>query len=211
MPSVRTGHWFVEIEPLPLIDKRVPLGQLEDRVSQTRIALRGWDYPHLGTIRPIDRGIESQTEWQEYVEQWRFLQSGFFAHRWRMREDGSSDRAGTLDFISSIWSMTEIWLFARSLFGSDDSVADLTVRVELDGLEGRRMTAGPEYWLTIAATPRDDSLVFVTAISSAELRARAGSMAVDWAHRLCHFMGALRLEEQTVRDHQERLISKKFA
>src|SRR5258708_35871178 len=115
------GHWSVELERYPRIEDRFPLGDLRERISQARVSLRGWDCPDLeDRLGPaIDRGITCITDWREYQERWVFKQSGYFAHRWRIREDGIPERRWSLDFISTIWSITEVWQFAKRLYGSE--------------------------------------------------------------------------------------------
>jgi len=205
------GHWFVTIQPLPRIDERIPLNDLLTRIQQAQVMLRGWDYPHIdNNTRNRDRAIENTTDWREYHERWRFSTSGFFAHRWRMREDGIPERVGTLDFISAIWSMTEVFVFSSRLYGEDPTVEQVTVSLELDGLHDRRLTSSPEYWINARHLPSENIFRREATLNRATMLADPLVTPGRWAQALFHVMGAPGLTEETVRSHQQRLIDRRF-
>jgi len=206
------GYWFVTIQPLPRIDERVPLNDLLPRISGSRVMLRGWDYPHVDdNTRFLDGAIENSTDWREYHERWRFTTSGFFAHRWRMREDGIQERVGTLDFINAIWSMTEVFVFASRLFGSDQTVDQLTVSLELDGLRDRRLTSRPDYWINVRHLPTEESFRREVTLTRPALLADPLETPARWSQALFHVMGAPGFTEETIRPHQQRLLERRFA
>ena len=209
--KLTTGHVFVTLEPLPVMERRLPFEQLESRVLGATVSLRGWNYPHTKNLQALDGGIESRDDWREYHEQWRFLVSGFFAHRWRLREDGIPNREGTLDFINALWSLTEAWVFARRLFGQDDSVDQLGVTLLVDGLTGRRLTASPQYRLPIRVVASDDNeFRREVLLTRAQLVADAEQLALEWSLALFQRMGATGITADVLRDHQVRLIERRF-
>jgi hypothetical protein len=210
--AASSGHWNVTIEPFPRIDDRVPIDSLRERITEARVMLRGWDYPHLEDQLgpPVDRGITCVTEWREYHERWVFMQSGYFAHRWRIREDGIRDRYWTLDFISAMWSITEIWQFAKGLYGADESVDSLAVSMTLDGMKDRRLMSSPEIWLHQRTLPAVAEIPFRHTLSTAALRSDAEGPAVDWSQRLFHLMG-VDISVDVLRDHQQRLLSRRYS
>lgn len=205
------GHWFVTLQPLPMVDGRIPLSELQDRILRNRVALRGWDYPHLDKdLHFTDGAIESETNWGQYHERWRLKTSGFFAHRWRMREDGIPERVGTLDFVNAIWSMTEVFIFASRLYGGDESVDSVTVTIDLDGLRNRRLTGSAEYWITVRHLSHVDSFKREATLRRASLTADPEATPALWAQALFHSMGAPGFTVDTIGSHQQRLLSRKF-
>jgi hypothetical protein len=206
-----TGNWFVALQPLPRMDDRVPLAELENRISRATVALRGWPYPHIkAPVQHLDGGIENHTEWREYVETWRFMRSGLFIHHWRMREDGHVERRGTLDFISAIWSMTEVFQFARRLFGDDDTLDSVVITLELDGLRGRRLSGAPQYGIHVAQLPSQDQFHREEALQRSALVADPDSLPCRWSQELLHLMGLRGITLETIKDHQTRLLERRF-
>jgi hypothetical protein len=209
---VDAGYFSVTLEPLPRLENQIPLPELQERVLQATVSLRGWDYPHLDReIHSLDGGIESRTDWQEYHERWRLMDTGFFAHRWRMREDGIQGRVGTLDFINALWSITEVWTFARRLYGQDATVERLGVILTLDGLRGRKLTGDARYYLPIRAVPSsEDKFRREVVVARPQLLTEADRFAVDWSLALFHRMGATGISSDVLREHQLRLLERRF-
>jgi hypothetical protein len=204
------GHWFVTFQPLPVVSDRIPLNELQERVVRSRVSLRGWDYPHLANdLEFLDGGIESTTDRGQYQERWRVKTSGFFAHRWRMREDGIRDRVGTLDFVNAIWSMTEVFIFASRLYGGDQTVDAVTITLELDGLHNRRLTGSSEYWITVRHLPQANSFKREATLQRASLAAEPEATPALWAQALFHMMGAPGFTLDTIGSHQQRLVLRK--
>ena len=205
------GHFSITLEPLPRLEDRIPLGELERRVLNATVSLRGWPYPHTADIAALDAGIESRTRGMGYRERWRLLGSGFFAHRWQIREDRINSRTGTLDFINALWSLTEVWTFARRLYGEDGTVERLRVTLAIDGLRGRRLTGAPEYYLPIRALPSaDDEFNREVTVTRPRLLADADRFPIEWSLSLFHRMGATGIAPDTLREHQLRLLERRF-
>jgi hypothetical protein len=116
---VSPGYWTVVLEPFPFKEDRIAVAELRPRLEASVVALRGWYYPHVPSrpedIEPIPHGVAAKTDWDRYHERWRFLTNGLFVHRWRFREDGTDRWRGSLHFVDSIWTMTEIWEFAKTV------------------------------------------------------------------------------------------------
>jgi len=131
----------VSIAPLPLDERRFPVNRLVERLENSSVALRGWNYPHIprepGAISFGSGYVEGREQWAQYQEVFRFHVNGLFTHRWRMREDGTSTYRGTIHFVSTIYTVAEIWLLARRLYGDDGSVDRIMVNIRLDNVLGR--------------------------------------------------------------------------
>ena len=131
------GYWKVQFTPLKFNQLLIPdRKQLIDMVTNYRVKLRGWDYPHLShwekpQSREVVIGkdyIEGGCDWNTQIEFWRFYQSGQFIHLFAMDEDWwaedawvtrpdlkalkSGDAFGT---ISAIYTVTEIFEFAHRM------------------------------------------------------------------------------------------------
>jgi hypothetical protein len=115
--------------------------QLENRLTEASVALRGWNYPHIPRhaedFARAPEWIEGRTSWERYREVWRFHTDGLFTHRWRMREDGVGPFKGTIHFVSAIYTVAEVWEFTRRLYGQDKQVEEVRVILELDNVRGR--------------------------------------------------------------------------
>ncbi len=136
------GNIKVIFEPSIYNDNFLQKKELQDIIEKTAVSLRGWSFPHIprqdndGSKRPysIGNGVEFYTVWDKFIEIFRFYQSGQFVARFALYEDtigelhGKPLEAGKyLDFLSTIYKMTEIVLFIRNL-------------MEQTGIEGGNLT-----------------------------------------------------------------------
>jgi hypothetical protein len=209
--EVRVGHWFSTLQPFPRTNDRIALNELQERILKATVALRGWDYPHMELpLRNLDGGIESRTDWNQYHQEWRLMRSGFFAHRWQIQEDESPGWEGTLDFINAIWTMTEVFQFAKRLYGTDSTVESLTVTLELQGLKGRRLAGSPEYMIRVNRLPDIDEFRRDVNLGRAALNADPDTTPCEWAQALFHVMGAPGISLETLKGHQRRLLERRF-
>jgi hypothetical protein len=64
-------------------DRISKLTDLFSIIQRASVDIRGWDLPHIVDDRPRfgQNYIESFTDWSQYVEIWRFYQSGQFVHQ----------------------------------------------------------------------------------------------------------------------------------
>jgi hypothetical protein len=146
------GYWHVQIRPTTFEEKRVKtLAELERAFDSARVELRGWDYPHApreGPTRHADY-IQGAVDWERHMELWRLYQSGQFVHLFAMYEDWTDDPNGRyshvlqagqlLEVSSTLWTMTEIFLFAARLAEAIKIVPDVTVSYRLHRLNGRQL------------------------------------------------------------------------
>src|SRR5581483_8451600 len=85
------GHWRVVIRPSTFVDPRVPdIVTLKPILEKIAVRLRGWDYPHVDDRTPVHIDLDwigQEFSWQDYLEIWRFYQSGQLIHIAGMMED----------------------------------------------------------------------------------------------------------------------------
>src|SRR6266567_3209894 len=153
------GYWRVNIRPSVFIAERAALRDLEAIARDAVVQLRGWDYPHFprdGVTRGNDF-IEAATEaaFISHLEVWRLYQSGQFIHVFSMREDwvegtplpglGNVKPGELLSLESTLYTITEIFLFAARLAQRMALGPEIVVEYALHGLASRKLeTFNPE-------------------------------------------------------------------
>lgn len=120
------GYWQVIIRPKNFIEKRVQnISALYPIVQKASVELRGWDFPHIDphTNPHIDIDwVGQESEWQQYLEVWRFYQSGQFIDIAGIPEDWRDQ--------SSLWPPSQDWK-SGALLGIDDALFRFTEILEL--------------------------------------------------------------------------------
>lgn len=134
------AYWRILIRPTNYPDSDLTkYSDMEPAIGRSAVRIRGWDFPHIsdrdGGIRRQQSHIEHVTEWQHYLEYWRFYLSGQFIYlggvssEWR---DVSELDPGTyskvpgrpLKVLDVLFRFTEAFEFASRLsvtdFGSDE-------------------------------------------------------------------------------------------
>lgn len=153
------GHWIINIQPNDVIEERIiSVTKCEDIVKQSSIHLRGWDYPHFPTHNIENQAIyaandrtEAWIDWEMYKEIWRFYKNGHFIHYAALREDWTEE--GTwkitndpwsnikpgkiLAIVNNIYTITEIFLFAKNLMETDLYEAGISIELTLVNTDGR--------------------------------------------------------------------------
>ena len=91
VPVLERSHWRVNFRPGEYQPELIPtLSQCFEIMQQTKVRLRGWDYPHLSS-RAAERatGLNWIASWALFMghnEYWRFYQSGQFLHLFSVTE-----------------------------------------------------------------------------------------------------------------------------
>lgn len=206
------GFWETILEPLPDDEGRFSTAALEDALHRAEVSLRGWNYPHVGRqIKPTaNKGLESVTNSQYGHEGWILHSSGLFVHRMAMREDREPRWHGTLDLINALWSMTEIWEFTKRLYRDEPKTTHVRATVTITGLLGRRLRMDPQYSLPMREPADADAFTEMVVISQARLASEASEQALQWSETLFAQMGAIGIDAEVLRQHQERLLKRQF-
>jgi len=178
------GFWRVVLRPTVYAEKRVPtLTSCRQIVEASTVRLRGWDYPHMGTVDNKQSWVESSEDWLHgHIEFWRFYQSGQFVHHFAMSEDyeeSSKDRLG-LDFVNTLYRFTETLEFSARLAAREVLSPGANLRVELHGCEGRRLISwDPGRMLSGTFISSLPVIAFDAAVTEADLLGRSAEIAVD--------------------------------
>jgi len=149
------GYWFVRIRPLDFTENRInSLAECKKLIQDAVVLLRGWDYPHIDVngILSGDDWVESSSDWDLYLEYWRFYKSAQFVHFFSCREDlqnqddlrrrifYSNTRAESfLSIISTLYSVTEIFEFSSRLAQSQLFDKGLNISIQLNKMNNRQL------------------------------------------------------------------------
>jgi len=152
------GYWRVAITPGEYVENRYSHAALKEILRVNRIALRGWDYPHVDHQNTYNRigFVESYCEFKHHLEYLRFYRSGKFVHLFGMREnalasdylveryswyvsDTPPDNLRGFSILSSLYTLTEIFMFMCKIGPKDISALGGKLDLELHGLENRML------------------------------------------------------------------------
>lgn len=157
------GYWEINIHPEIYNEARLEITKLEDIMQKAVVSLRGWDYPHLygrddeteSPPYPIVKGIEKYIYWPEMgtIEFWRMMQSANFVHLFSNRFDwdnkleyfkvGTNNtrkaQRKTIGVIDTLYSFTEIFLFAKRLALQDIFGDKIVIIIKLYDLYEREL------------------------------------------------------------------------
>ena len=148
------GYWRVVIRPGTFTEKRVAnISDLYPILQKTSVQLRGWDFPHLDpkeNIQIDSDWIGQESKRHQYLEVWRFFQSGQFIvflgfdEDWRDNSELWPAPKGwepglTLSAENTIFQLAEIFKFAARLSFTDAGDDMMRVGITLAGLQGRSL------------------------------------------------------------------------
>ena len=149
------GYWRVVIRPQPFIEKRIPqITELYPILQNTSVNLRGWDFPHLDphiqTHVDMD-WIGQESDWEHFLEIWRFYQSGQFIDITGMDEDWYDQRhsipavlgdwkpGSILGIGTTLFRFTEIFEFAARLAMTQAGDDNIRIEITVRNLKGRKL------------------------------------------------------------------------
>jgi len=149
------GYWRVVIRPQTFIEKRISqITELYPILQKTSVNLRGWDFPHLDfhiqTHVDID-WIGQESDWEHFLEIWRFYQSGQFIDITGMDEDWYDQRQSIpaalgdwrpgliLGIGNALFRFTEIFEFAARLAMTQAGDDIIRIEITIINLEGRKL------------------------------------------------------------------------
>ncbi len=144
--NLKDSYWFLELMPATYEHDRVASNaRLKEIRRESVVSIRGWDFPHVDREydRAFDRGIESVTHWARFHEAHRVYRSGLFTWRSKLHEDYSDQDVGSIDYESSIYTLTELFIFASRYAPLIAEASNFALRVGATGLGGRVLRSGP--------------------------------------------------------------------
>lgn len=152
------GYWRINFQPLVLEEKLDSIGKCFEVVSKNAVYLRGWKYPHIPNRNDEDTGIEpcdgyfqAWVDWGNHKEFWRMYQSGQYLHYLALREDWLGEDTwksnladeikpmSSLNVITTVYQMTEIYLFLERLISDGIYDEGINVSISLINTNGRML------------------------------------------------------------------------
>lgn len=148
------GHWRVVFRPSTFDQTRVQnIAGLYPIIQKTAVELRGWDFPHVDPHSQPHIDVDwvgQESEWEQFLEVWRFYKSGQFVDISGMQEDWRDQsslcppdadwKPGLLLGIGdALFSFTEIFEFAARLALTEVGDDRIRIEVTVSGLNGRRL------------------------------------------------------------------------
>lgn len=159
-----TGYWKVIIRPTEFRENRISSrDECARAVKESQIRLRGWYYPHIdqqdsSIFYMGNDSVGSFCDWEEKIEYWRFYQNGQFIHYFAIDEDyrlagqesqgrmrerfhlkDSEENDKFLEILDTLYTVTEIFLFASNLAAKADLGPEVEVEIELADVGGRTL------------------------------------------------------------------------
>ena len=219
-----TGYWTVIIRPTKFSGKLIrSLSDCWRLVETSKVALRGWDYPHVND-RERDVGqdfIQSGIDWEEYghVELWRFHQSGQFVHHFAASEDyhqlpwsasdGKPERY--LLHVSALYTITEIYEFAARLAAKDILQPSAYVSISLGNMSGRELAGwGLDDMLPRGYSSQLDAIEVTDTFSPRTLLADSASLALDASLQVFERFAWLNAPHQVLADRQQEFLQRRL-
>jgi hypothetical protein len=145
------SYWRIVVRPTRYQGDLCPsLASLEESVRLATVEIRGWDYPHWPkeALSRHQDGVEARTDWEEHKEVWKAFRSGQFIHYLALREDwldensffaGKIPSGRVLGYESTIYTLTEIFLFAARWSAGLKLGPAVRMELMLTGLKNRRL------------------------------------------------------------------------
>jgi hypothetical protein len=146
------AFWRILVHPLSYSDTNVSsFSALEPIITRSSVRIRGWDFPHIsdrdGGIVPNQTFIERVTNWQHYLEYWRFYQSGQFiylggvAYEWRERSElwprgGEPTSGRPLSVTDVIYRFTEAFELASRMSLTEAGADEMRIEIGLNNISG---------------------------------------------------------------------------
>ncbi|KZK88842.1 hypothetical protein PsAD5_05193 [Pseudovibrio sp. Ad5] len=145
------GYWRINMRPLRPEQKRRSFDDYEILVKQSRVSLRGWDYPHIsrnpdnGGLERFGDYVEAWCDWQHHSEFWRMYKSSQFLYYKNMWEDTaeSQDRdrpkGKLLSVFNTIYQVSEILEFSKRLYEAGLYESGVKLILSLENSQARQL------------------------------------------------------------------------
>jgi hypothetical protein len=204
-------YWHVEIFPKIYKEYQIPaIARLREVRQESVVSIRGWSFPHVDREHDgvFEGGIQSVTHWHQYQEAHRLYSSGLFTWRQQIKEDFTDRYSNSISYISSIYSITEYFIFASRLATLVAKGGDFIIRIGVTGLKGHvlRMDSDgfDEDYETMASEFNRSYDVSLEGLRASHL-----DFAADATRQLFELYG-LDITLDTIKEWQTRFINRTF-
>lgn len=141
------AYWKISIRPDTFAEKKIELGDLRTIIEECQVRQRGWYFPVLdrrnGNTFAADDYFTSNVKWNEFLEVWRFYQSGQFVSYMGLAEDWMAfvpySQGKYLGVILSLYNITEFFIFAKNLAAKKIMGNAIQLDIKLYGTKDRML------------------------------------------------------------------------
>ncbi|SRR5258708_7764154 len=236
VPVLEHPHWRVNYRPTTYAPTRLDtLSECLDTLRKARVRLRGWDFPHI-TSQPaeLDYGeywVGGGTDFNGYVEYWRFYQSTQFLYLGGVREvthpewgvklrntmKSHSDNSGGIDAVpgfldlrNCIYNITEYFELAARLAQAQIYVEPVTITVSLKGVSGFMLAADFDRAWCSEYVAREDEFSYPITLTPSDLISSAADQAMKCTLWLFERFGWAKPNIDAIRTDQQKLLTRQF-
>ena len=142
------GYWEVYAYPTQYDPNRISdHREIKEVIQKSKVALRGWDFPFTDyqNSSNFSKGRQSYTIWDRFREGYRAYKSGLFIWKQAIWEDvegyKSEDHKPVLSYVSSIWLITEFFIFFKRYYDEIAPENDLYVKIILNRTKDRKLVS----------------------------------------------------------------------
>ena len=222
------GYWRVEIRPTVFEKLRIAtFSEAQELVQSCNVRWRGWDYPHWNadTVQNMPDWVESWVDWSYFIEYWRLYRSAQFIHFFSAHEDHMDldnvlpirypprpARAGYVSFVSTIYTVTEIFEFASRLAYKDVLRPSAFVSIGLHNMKGHELTSlsASRHLDEGFVYTTDDPIVVEREIPQPELVSSPDDFAADFVVEIFERFNWNNPSRQMLREDQKRLRERRL-
>jgi len=149
------GYWRIELRPTTFKEDQFTVAQCRHLIEDNQVRLRGWYFPHIsrqhGDFFNAENHVVGFVDWYEHYEVFKLFQSGQFVYYLNFWEDwinyppygydvklpNGRTRPNVKETIMTLYTVTEIFLFASRLASSEFRDKTMHVSIELHDCENR--------------------------------------------------------------------------
>lgn len=214
------GYWEVyayptEYDPNRISDQK----EIKELIQRSEVLLTGWDFPHTDhqNASNFTRGRQSYTIWDRFREGYRAYKSGLFICKKVFWEDvqgyKSNDDKPVLSYVSSIWLITEFFLFFKRYYEEIAQESDLYIKIILNRTKNRKLVSlerGSLFHIfRFSCFAHDDSVPIEELIKVVDLRASFKEIANRVIRKIFAVFNWDDVSEAYIDQWQTRLIEGK--
>ena len=211
------GYWKISFRPTSFPDEKMELSKLREIIDECQVRQRGWYFPVIdrrnGRTYFGDDYLTSNVKWNEFVEVWRFYQSGQFKAFKSINEDRIKyppySEGKNLEVIMTLYTITEFFIFAKNLVSKKIMGDSIDIKIEIFGTEERVLIMGEpmrhlhdSYSCTI-----DKITVFDDTVTFAKILADYDKIALDSTMSVFNKFGWINPDMKNVlKNDQEKIL-----
>ena len=160
LDKLRTrGYWRIELRPTKFKEDQYSVSECKKLIDTNQVRLRGWYFPHYSTRHGdffnAQNHVVGYVDWREHCEVFKMFRSGQFVYYLDFWEDwidyppygynkvadGQKQPNGK-EVIMTLYTVTEIFLFASRLATTDFPDKDMFVSIEMNDCQNRGLFMG---------------------------------------------------------------------